>query len=252
MKQTNYEAEIKILSEFIKICEKMLRQSAGMPNKEKSILNRLERCKTRLNIILACATVTTIHQKAEKLSKQISELERQIHIDSNNVISKIKKYSGSQARGKDVINNSEKTNLSPLELFVNNIIQKGKKPIPSLFDCPAYLLIWSTADSIMSIVYNQEPYYISFKDSNSAAKVIQCLIDKKNDTKNGMATVDDLLESAELALSDPQVLYNIMTPIRRKITVNCVDITGAHVIGNVKRQGKYFITTHKDNIINYG
>jgi len=92
MNQANYEAEIKILSEFIKICEKMLRQSAGMPNKEKSILSRLERCKTKLNIILACATVTTIHQKAEKLSDKINDLEEQIHIGSGNVIKEIKDH----------------------------------------------------------------------------------------------------------------------------------------------------------------
>lgn len=93
MNQTNYETEVKALSEFIKICEKMLRQSADMPNKEKSILNRLERCKTKLNVILACATVTTIHQKAEKLSEQINELEEQIHISSGNVMNEIKMVS---------------------------------------------------------------------------------------------------------------------------------------------------------------
>ena len=143
---------------------------------------------------------------------------------------------------------SEKVNLSPFKLFVNN--RAKTMPIPSLCDCPAYLLIWSTTDNIMAIVYNQKPYYMFGSDSE--IKVIQCLINKKNNTKNGVATIDELLESVELSDSNYQTIYNIMSSIRKKLTTCCDSvITGADIISTRRKEQKYHITTHKKNIIIY-
>jgi len=82
MESANYR-EIKTLAGFMEKCEEMLKEADGLPDKQKSILERLEKCRSRLHLLLAGATLEAIHSRADGLSSKFKEVEESIIKNSN-------------------------------------------------------------------------------------------------------------------------------------------------------------------------
>ena len=76
---------IKVLSAFIRECEDMLQAAKGLPDREQSILKRLNNCKRNLDIILAEKISGTVRDEAAELKEQIQKIQSGIlvKIDSS-------------------------------------------------------------------------------------------------------------------------------------------------------------------------
>jgi HEAT repeat protein len=143
-----------------------------------------------------------------------------------------------------------KERVSPFESFVNNIIKEGKNTVsPPSDDIPNYFIVWNSVKSIIAIIHDKKPYYIELC-KESEASVVQCLINKKHSADAGFVTIEQLLVSASLKSSDRQTFYNIISSIRKQIKLHS-GIPGNKIISTSKRNGKYYITTHKNNTFLY-
>ena len=124
MDSSGYKLEIKNLADFIDKCEEMLKESEGQPSKQKSILERLEKCKSRLHLLLAGATLEAIHVRADGINNKIDNLSSQVDDSALKMENIAKERKVSNFYITDYIINFRKISDEDLDFVVNSKVIK--------------------------------------------------------------------------------------------------------------------------------
>ena len=91
--QNSDETKMKMLYAFIRECEEMLRDAKGLPNKEASILKRLNDSQRNLDILLAKKLHDTVREEGLKLQEHIKDIKYQIDEESEKFTERINSIS---------------------------------------------------------------------------------------------------------------------------------------------------------------